>query len=333
MFAMRYAVFADAGYLWVQFGQILKGEPLARTRIEVDPRKMADALLAKAESLFPGKEFLRVYWYDGNIGPNLPIEFNRSLAAVDGFKLRYGTINTAGQQKGVDGLLMADLLSLAQNHAISDALLISGDGDLAPGVAAAQAFGIRVHRLELGPSQATSPMLRNEVDANSVWETDAIREFIALTPAAEQESPKEALLPAGVMDAFWQSLTPEERHALASESGADIPGAIDKKLLFHVKCAIGRMLTDAERAEARTDLKTRSAAFSASGEALTPIAAAWLRDRTDEERGLLRSSGSTLSPELDRSLLHHAKTALGRFLSDEEKIRLRTLVRAQAESD
>lgn len=333
MFAMRYAVFADAGYLWVQFGQILKGEPLARTRIEVDPRKMANALLAKAESLFPGKEFLRVYWYDGNIGPNLPIEFNRSLAAVDGFKLRYGTINTAGQQKGVDGLLMADLLSLAQNHAISDALLISGDGDLAPGVAAAQAFGIRVHRLELGPSQATSPMLRNEVDANSLWETEAVRGFIRLAPAPEAEADVEAVLPAGVMDAFWASLAPEERHSLAGTIAADIPSAIDKKLLFHVKSALGRMLTDAERAEARTQLKARSAAFCSSGEALKPIASEWLAARTSEERALLRSSSASLSPELDRSLLHCAKGVLGRFLTDEEKIRLRALVRAQAESD
>ena len=70
-----------------------------------------------------------------------------------------------------------------------------------------------------------------------------------------------------------------------------------------------------------------------SGEALKPIASEWLAARTPEERALLRSSGASLSPELDRSLLHCAKSILGRFLTDEEKIRLRALVRAQAESD
>ena len=77
----------------------------------------------------------------------------------------------------------------------------------------------------------------------------------------------------------------------------------------------------------------RSAAFCSSGEALKPIASEWLAARTSEERALLRSSSASLSPELDRSLLHCAKGILGRFLTDEEKIRLRALVRAQAESD
>jgi uncharacterized LabA/DUF88 family protein len=45
-------------------------------------------------------------------------------------KIRLGYINGAGQQKGVDSLIVTDLIELARNQAISDAYLVSGDGDL-----------------------------------------------------------------------------------------------------------------------------------------------------------------------------------------------------------
>lgn len=66
---------------------------------------------------------------------------------------------------------------MAQSKAISDALLISGDADLTPGVAAAQGLGIRVHLLTMGPSNSTSPFLRAEVDCKAHWDDTEVKKF------------------------------------------------------------------------------------------------------------------------------------------------------------
>ena len=46
-----------------------------------------------------------------------------------------------GRQKGVDSLIVTDLIELARNHAISDAVLLAGDEELRIGVQIAQSLG------------------------------------------------------------------------------------------------------------------------------------------------------------------------------------------------
>src|SRR5207248_4510515 len=58
-------------------------------------------------------------------------------------KLRLGRMTRHGQ-KGVDALIMLDLITLARERAMSTAYLISGDEDIREGVAAAQQMGVRV---------------------------------------------------------------------------------------------------------------------------------------------------------------------------------------------
>jgi len=65
-------------------------------------------------------------------------------------KLRLGGVNEQGQQ-GVDALLVADLVTLARNRAMADALLLTGDDDLRGGVEQAQELGVRVHLLGIEP--------------------------------------------------------------------------------------------------------------------------------------------------------------------------------------
>ena len=89
---------------------------------------------------------------------------HKAIEELDDFKLRLGTLNGVGEQKAVDGLIIADMIGLAQSRVITDALLVSGDADLTPGVLAAQNLGVRVHLLSMGPSEATSPYLKAEVD-------------------------------------------------------------------------------------------------------------------------------------------------------------------------
>ncbi len=49
-------------------------------------------------------------------------------------KLRLGLVNTRGEQKGVESLIVTDLIELARNCAITDALILSGDEDIKIGV-------------------------------------------------------------------------------------------------------------------------------------------------------------------------------------------------------
>jgi uncharacterized LabA/DUF88 family protein len=79
-------------------------------------------------------------------------------------------VNDRGQQEGVDSLLVADLVALARNRAMTDALLLTGDEDILPGVRQAQEFGVRVHLLGIAPA-------RENQSALLVQEADSIREL------------------------------------------------------------------------------------------------------------------------------------------------------------
>jgi len=114
-------------------------------------------MLSEVEKQFGADcHFLRVYWYDGP-GTNGKTTEHHAIDKLDDFKLRLGTRNGVGTQKGVDGLIIADLISLTQQRAITHAMLITGDSDITPGVVAAQGMGLRAHLLSLGSSVATSP--------------------------------------------------------------------------------------------------------------------------------------------------------------------------------
>ena len=323
----RYAIFADAGYLWVQFGFILQGQPTPRTSIKVDIPKFAGKLQNIASKIFPGKELLRIYWYDGVLAGLKPSEFNQELASQDGFKLRYGTVNSVGQQKGVDGLLMADLLSLGQNRAISDALIISGDGDLAPGVAAAQGLGIRVHRLELGPSEATSPILRNEVDANAVWGADDVRACLSFSQTEhESTTPTGCLIEEGQVKAFVATLNEGELSGLLTGTEQTIPRSIDGRLLATFRQLLGRDLTFEERNEARAKLLTlaKSHESTLSVESVNAIIAQWQKILLEQGLQSQFSELSVIPKEHDRLLLQAARKELKRALDENEKKSLRT---------
>ena len=72
------------------------------------------------------------------------------MRQLDNVKLRLGQLNSAGQQKGVNSLIVTDLMELARNKAISDAVVVTGDEDIRIGVQIAQSHGVRVHLLGIG---------------------------------------------------------------------------------------------------------------------------------------------------------------------------------------
>src|SRR5271154_569828 len=136
----RIAVFVDAGYLFAQGSAVLTGAKVVRTRITLDEAKVVDLLAAFAEvQAGQSGALLRIYWYDASPGRFLNAGHVR-LGEIDNVKLRLGVINDFNQQKGVDSLLIADLIQLGHNRAIDSAVVLSGDEDLRVGVQVAQGY-------------------------------------------------------------------------------------------------------------------------------------------------------------------------------------------------
>jgi len=84
-------------------------------------------------------------------------------------KLRLGRVTGSGQ-KGVDGLIIIDLLNLATHRAVDVAILFSGDEDLREAALFAQTHGVTVVLVGLPPTQRQrqSTLLIRESDHHVV---------------------------------------------------------------------------------------------------------------------------------------------------------------------
>src|SRR5258705_458652 len=176
----RVAVFVDAGYFFAQGSSLLTGKKTQRGEVRVDHDKLLNGLedFATKISKLP---LLRIYWYDGtSTGPSPE---HVALAFKSRVKVRLGFVNTAGQQKGVDSLIVTDMITLARNRSMSDAVLLSGDEDIRVGVQQAQEYGVRVHLLGITPSRGSqSQFLLQEADSTTEWGLKDIQSFMSHTP-------------------------------------------------------------------------------------------------------------------------------------------------------
>jgi hypothetical protein len=179
----RVAVFVDAGYLFAQGSVVLAGEKLARGRVRLNADAVAKFLAAFAVQV-SSLPLLRIYWYDGTSAG--PTSQHTELAFLPGMKVRLGFVNSVGEQKGVDSLIVTDMIALARNRAIAEAVLITGDEDLRVGVQQAQEHGVRVHVVGLKPARGSqSIFLLQEADATYEWGVDEIKNFLSLAPTAQ----------------------------------------------------------------------------------------------------------------------------------------------------
>lgn len=239
----KVAVFVDAGYFWVQVSRTLFGEKKPRQCISLDCQRLSISILQKIKDCFPSKELLRIYWYDGPDHNGEKTDSHSRIEELDSFKLRMGSLNFSGQQKAVDGLLIADLIGLAQNKAISDAVIVSGDADLIPGVVTAQALGIRVARVDITDKNATSKYFSCEVDKNFLWREEEVRSFAApyvskITEKVDLSSQVEGLNLGEVANCFIQSLGPGTLEKISAlREREPIPRELDKRLLERARVA------------------------------------------------------------------------------------------------
>ncbi|WP_221360488.1 NYN domain-containing protein [Streptomyces beigongshangae] len=141
----RCIVLVDAGYLLGAAASLLAGEP-SRSRITVDHAALIQGLRERAESE-TGRPLLRIYWFDG-APDRVPQPEHRRLRVMPRVTVRLGALTRSDgrwAQKGVDAAMHAELTELARNRACSDVVLVTGDGDLLPGMMAAKEHGVAVH--------------------------------------------------------------------------------------------------------------------------------------------------------------------------------------------
>lgn len=193
----RTAVFVDAGYLYAQGSVLLTGTRQGREHLKLDIPGIISALKAEIQCQ-NAPHLLRIYWYDAmRLGRPTPEQM--ALADSANVKIRLGQVNSAGEQKGVDALIITDLAELARNHAMTDAILLSGDEDLRVGVLLAQQFGVRVHLIGIQPARANqSRSLMQEADTTAEWDLAYVQTFLSYSPPVTQPAAAAAAANTGL---------------------------------------------------------------------------------------------------------------------------------------
>jgi hypothetical protein len=216
---------------------------------------------------------LRTYWYDG-AHEGLPTADHLSISRLDGVKLRLGRLS-AGRQKGVDALIIRDLMTLARERAVATAYLLGGDEDLRAGVEAAQDMGVRVSVIgieSVGERNQADTLIR-EADEHVVLGKDFLARF--LTPVVTP--PKTAIAPGTDVPALvvqraaafareWIAEATDDEIARLLGQRPVIPKGLDAQLLQHVQAVAGA-LDDREplRRSARETFWQEAAVSQASG--------------------------------------------------------------------
>jgi hypothetical protein len=261
----RVAVFVDAGYLFAQGSALLSGQKRQRGDTTLDAAGVVASLKDFAEGT-AGLPLLRIYWYDGtSVGPTVQ---HVTIAHMPTVKLRLGFVNSVGEQKGVDSLIITDMISLARNGAMADAVLLSGDEDLRVGVQQAQEFGVRVHLLGIKPSRGSQSLfLLQEADSCHEWGEDEVKRFLAYTPretvaALSTIRPKTPAQSPSVPAPSYDHVAAEAAGEVPLESltavvssfrsTTQIPREFDSRLLARARNVVGRDLDPREKKDLRT---------------------------------------------------------------------------------
>src|SRR3984885_13832966 len=138
-----------------------------------------------------GLPLLRCYWYEATVDGRRTAEQD-ALADIPGIKLRVAKIRP-GRREGVETEIHRDLTTLARNSAVSDALVISAEEDLAQVIADVQDLGLRVTLVHIAVdgNWTISRALRQE--SNDIIETggEQLRPYVELIAGAEPVRPDE----------------------------------------------------------------------------------------------------------------------------------------------
>jgi len=271
----RTAIFVDAAYLFTQGGASLAGCRQERSDLLLDVANVVSELKFIAASRTPTCSLLRIYWYDSaGSGGHLTSD-QALLAGSDDVKVRLAFTHAFGQQKGIVSQLVADLIELARQQAICEAVILSADEDMRVGIQMAQSFGVRVHLLGIAPGRASG--LVYEADTAFEWRHDTVSRFLSLRrnampghfqtpamhpgtgapfPALADPSEWEPVLEIAAKE-FVETLEDSDLDALEAywTTSRGVPSELDRRLLPHARGAIGRDLDQPEKRFVRSSFQ------------------------------------------------------------------------------
>ena len=169
----------------------------------------------------------------------------------------------SGKQKGVDSLIVRDLMTLARERAVTTVFLLGGDEDLREGVIAAQEMGVLVVVLGIptvGVGNQAMSLIR-ESDEHIVLDAPFLSRFFSsraahpqiVLPLQSPPSQEAARLAGRGFAAEWvRRATAEEIRRLLDQAPI-LPNQLDRELLATAEETLGSLH---EQKGLRKDLRT-----------------------------------------------------------------------------
>jgi uncharacterized LabA/DUF88 family protein len=295
----RCVVLVDAGYLLGAAASLLAGES-SRSRITVDHAALIGRLRERAEAE-TGLPLLRIYWFDA-APDRRPLPEHRRLRVTPRVTVRLGALTRAeGRwvQKGVDAAMHAELSELARNRACADVVLVTGDGDLLPGMMAAKEHGVAVHLWAVQAADGDfnqSEDLVAEADERRVLDREwitrwvGVRELVAPCPPAMPRpeiakilsAPHPAAPPPAVPPAAEDEPgTPGDPAEHSRPAGPELPGAPAAAAACSAKPGPPKVPTPKEIAAGLASVRSGT---GAAGQQPAPSLLRWSSDRGWVER-------------------------------------------------
>jgi uncharacterized LabA/DUF88 family protein len=183
----RCALFVDASYLLADGAMAVHGTR-RRESVSWDYNGLLQLLgnLARERTGLP---LLRCYWYEATVEGRRSPEHD-ALADLPGIKLRLSRIRP-GRREGVDTEIHRDLMTLARNGGVADAVVVSGDEDIAPVIADAQDHGVRVTvvHVAVDGNWTISRVLRHECDDLIEIGSGHLRPYVNLLAGVDTSVP------------------------------------------------------------------------------------------------------------------------------------------------
>src|SRR6516165_10542717 len=185
----RCALFVDAGYVLADGAMAVHGTR-RRESVSWDYAGLLQLLTSLATER-SGLPLLRCYWYEATVEGRRSADHD-ALADLPGLKLRVAKMRP-GRREGVESEIHRDLTTLARNKAVSDAMVISAEEDLAQVIADVQDLGLRVSLLHIAVdgNWTISRALRQECDDIVEIGSAHLRPYVELISGAEPPYPHE----------------------------------------------------------------------------------------------------------------------------------------------
>jgi hypothetical protein len=179
----RCALFVDASYVLADGAMAVHGTRRGES-VSWDYEGLL-LLLGGLARERTGLPLLRCYWYEATVDGRRTAEQD-ALADIPGIKLRVAKIRP-GRREGVETEIHRDLTTLARNGAVSDALVVSAEEDLAQVIADVQDLGMRVTLVHIAVdgNWTISRPLRQESDDIIEIGGEQLRPYVELIVGAE----------------------------------------------------------------------------------------------------------------------------------------------------